>query len=126
MTPFDFVNAINFTKEDLFAKDDLASKDYSAFLVNKSLSFFPDTVLYANEMNYRSGVPADWQFSFLLNSIAKKKRYSKWFKKNAQTETFRLVKEYYGYSDEKTKQALDILSEDNLVMIKEKLYKGGK
>jgi len=126
MTPFDFVNAINFTKEDLFAKDDLATKDYSAFLVNKSLSFFPDTILYANEMNYRAGTPADWQFCFLLNSIPKKKRYSKWFKKSVETEDFRLVKEYYGYSDEKTKQALDILTEDQLVMIKEKLFKGGK
>lgn len=126
MTPFEFVNAINLTKQDLFKDDPLAEKDYSAFLVNKSLSFFPDTVLYANEMNMNSDIPREWQFSFLLNSISKKKRYSKWFKKTAETESFRLVKEYYGYSNEKIKEALTILTDDQLAMIKEKLYKGGK
>jgi hypothetical protein len=68
----------------------------------------------------------DWQFSFLLNSISKKKRFSKWHKKDAETESLRLVKEYFGYSDSKASDALSILTEDQLVMIKEKLYKGGK
>lgn len=126
MSPFDFVNAINTTKKDLLAEDSLAVKDYSPFLVNKGLSYFPDTVLYANEMNVHTGIPNDWQFYFFLNSIPKKKRFSKWFKKDADTESFRLVKEYFGYSDEKVKEALTILSDDQLAMIKEKLYKGGK
>lgn len=126
MTPFDFINAINLTKKDLLAEDPIAVKDYSPFLVNKGLSYFPDTVLYANEMNVNSGIPSDWQFHFFLNSIPKKKRFSKWHKKDALTDSFRLVKEYYGYSDEKTKEALSVLSDDQLAMIKEKLYKGGK
>ena len=126
MTPFDFINAINQTKKDLLAEDPLAVKDYTPFLVNKGLSYFPDTVLYANEMNLNSGIPNDWQFYFFLNSIPKKKRFSKWHKKDAQTESFRLVKEYYGYSDEKTKEALTVLSDIQVAMIKEKLYKGGK
>ena len=125
-TPFDFINAINQTKKDILAEDSLAVKDYSAFLVNKGLSYFPDTVLYANEMNINSGIPNDWQFYFFLNSIPKKKRFSKWFKKDAETESFRLVKEYFGYSDEKVKEALTILTDSQLAMIKEKLYKGGK
>ena len=126
MTPFDFINAINLTKKDLLAEDSLAVKDYSPFLVNKGLSYFPDTVLYANEMNLNGGIPNDWQFYFFLNSIPKKKRFSKWHKKDAHTESFRLVKEYYGYSDEKTKEALTVLSDIQVAMIKEKLYKGGK
>lgn len=126
MSPFDFINAINVTKKNLFAEDELANKDYAPFIVNRGLSYFPDTVLYANEMNLNAGIPNEWQFSFFLNSIPKKKRFSKWHKKDAETESFRLVKEYYGYSDEKTKEALSILTEDHLVMIKEKLYKGGK
>jgi hypothetical protein len=77
-------------------------------------------------MNRNSSIPVDWQFSFLLNSISKKKRFSKWHKKDAETESLRLVKEYFGYSDSKAIDALDILTEDQLVMIKEKLYKGGK
>lgn len=126
MTPFDFINAINLTKKDLFAEDPLAKNDYVPFVVNRGLSYFPDTVLYANEMNQHAQVPADWQFSFFLNSIPKKKRFSKWFKKDAETESFRLVKEYFGYSDSKTQEALSILTESQLTMIKEKLYKGGK
>jgi hypothetical protein len=125
MTPFDFINAINLTKKNLF-EDPQAEKDYVPFLVNRGLSYFPDTVLYANEMNRNSGIPKDWQFSFFLNTIPKKKRFSKWHKKDADSESLTLVKEYFGYSSEKALEALSILSDDQLVMIKEKLYKGGK
>ena len=77
-------------------------------------------------MNVNTGIPNDWQFYFFLNSIPKKKRFSKWFKKDSDTESFNLVKEYFKYSDEKTKEALTILTDTQLAMIKEKLYKGGK
>ena len=126
MTPFDFINAINLTKKDLLAEDPMAKKDYVPFIINRGLGYFPDTVLYANEMNRNASIPVDRQFSFLLNSISKKKRFSKWHKKDAETESLRVVKEYFGYSDSKTQEALSILSDDQLVMIKEKLYKGGK
>lgn len=125
MSPFDFINAINDTKKNLF-EDPQASKDYSSFLINRGLSYFPDTILFANEMNLHSDIPEEWQFFFFLNSIPKKKRFSKWSKKDAETESFRLVKEYFRYSDEKAKEALSILSEEQLTMIKEKLNKGGK
>lgn len=125
MTPFDFINAINVTKKNLF-EDPQAKKDYVPYIINRGLSYFPDTILYANEMNRNSGIPQDWQFFFFLNTIPKKKRFSKWHKKDAETESLSLVKEYFGYSSEKAKEALSILSEEQLVMIKEKLYKGGK
>ena len=125
MTPFDFINAINLTKKNLF-EDPQAEKDYLPFLVNRGLSYFPDTVLYANEMNRNSGIPKDWQFSFFLNTIPKKKRFSKWHKKDADSESLILVKEYFGYSSEKALEALSTLSDEQLAMIKEKLYKGGK
>jgi len=125
MTPFDFINAINLTKKNLF-EDPQAEKDYVPFLVNRGLSYFPDTVLYANEMNRNSGIPKDWQFFFFLNTIPKKKRFSKWHKKDADSESLTLVKEYFGYSSEKALEALSILSDEQLAMIKEKLYKGGK
>jgi hypothetical protein len=125
MSPFDYINAINFTKQNLF-EDPQAHKDYNAWIVNKGLSYFPDTLLYANEMNRHYGIPKQWQFSFLLNSITKKKRFSKWSKKDTISDSLRLVKEYYGYSNEKAKQALSVLSEEQLAMIEQKLYKGGK
>ena len=125
MTPFDFINAINLTKKNLF-EDPLAEKDYVPFIVNRGLSYFPDTVLYANEMNRNAGIPKDWQFSFFLNTISKKRRFSKWAKADAESSSLELVKEYYGYSSEKAKEALSVLSDEHLIMIKEKLYKGGK
>lgn len=125
MSPFEFINAINFSKENLF-EDPQASKDYSSFMVNRGLSYFPDTVLYANEMNRYSTIPTDWQFFFFLNTIPRKKRFSKWSKKDKETKSLLLVKEYFGYSNEKAKEALSVLSDDQLTMIEEKLTKGGR
>lgn len=125
MSPFDFINAINLTKEDLF-QDKMASKDYSPFLVNRGLSFFHDTVVQANMMNMHPSIPKDWQFYFLLNSVTKKKRFSKWAKADKASESLLLVQEYYGYSSEKAKEALSVLSDEQLNEIKQKLNKGGK
>jgi hypothetical protein len=125
MSPFDFLNAINDTKKNLF-EDPQAVKDYKPFIVNRGLSYFHDTVLYANEMNKHPELDKDQQFSFFLNIISRKKRFSKWSKKDATTDSIELVKEYFGYSSEKAKDALSLLSEEHLIMIKEKLYKGGK
>ena len=125
MSPFDFINAINETKKTLF-DDPQASKDYKPFIVNRGLSYFPDTVLYANEMNKHPELDKDQQFSYFLNIIPRKRRFSKWAKKDASTESLELVKEYFGYSSARAKDALDILSDQDLMMIKEKLYKGGK
>jgi hypothetical protein len=125
MSPFDFLNAINDTKKNLF-EDPQAAKDYKPFIVNRGLSYFHDTVLYANEMNKHPELDKDQQFSFFLNIISRKKRFSKWSKKDATTDSIELVKEYFGYSSEKAKDALSLLSEEHLIMIKEKLYKGGK
>ena len=125
MSPFDFINAICENKKNLF-QDPQAHKDYEAYIVNRGLSYFPDTVLYANEMNQHHQIAKDWQFSFFLNIISKKKRFSKWNKKEAKTEALVLVKEYYGYSNEKAKEALNVLTEEQIAMIKEKLFKGGK
>lgn len=126
MSPFDFLNSINSTKENLFEKDPQASKDYKPFLINRGLSYFPDTIFYANQMNQHPSLDKDMQFFFFLNIISRKKRFSKWSKKDADTESLDLVKEYYGYSSEEATEALKVLSEENLIMIKEKLYKGGK
>ena len=119
------LNAITTTKEDLF-KDPIANKDYNAFLVNHGLSYFQDTILWANMMNMNHHMPNDMQFQFYINIITKKKRFSKWVKKEKDSNSFLLVKEYYGYSDEKTRQALDILSDDQIATIEQKLYKGGR
>ena len=124
-TPFEFVNAINFTKEDMF-KDPQANKDYTPFVVNRSLSYFPDTVMYANEMNRYPDLSNQQQFSFLIYSISKKKRFSKWAPKESASEDLDNVCAFYGYSKREAKGVLNILTEENLNYIREKQNKGGK
>ena len=121
----EYLNAINFTKNDLMkSEDDLWKKKYPAFIVNKMLSAFPDTIMLVNEMNRNHFIDKDMQFQFLLNSIRTKKRYSPFLRANKLKE-IECVKEYYGYSNDKAKSALDILTKDDIKLIKEKLYKGG-
>ena len=125
MTPFDFINAISYSKENLF-KDPQSVKDYNAFMVNRGLSQYADTILYANEMNKLYHLDPELQFQFLINTITKRKRFAKWAKKEKDRVSFSLVKEYYGYSDEKARQALELLTDDQLAIIEQKLYKGGQ
>ena len=121
----EYLNAINFTKKDLMkSEDELWQKKYPAFIVNKLLSAFSDTIMFVNEMNRNHFLDKDMQFQFLLNSIRTKKRYSP-FLRESKLKEIECVKEYYGYSNDKAKAALDILTKDEIKIIKEKLYKGG-
>ena len=121
----DYLNAINFTKKDLMKSEDKEwIKKYPAFIINKILSGFQDTIMLVNEVNRNHFLDKDMQYSFLLNSIRSKKRFSPFLRAN-KLKDIDLVKEYYGYSNEKAKTVLDILTKDQLKLIKEKLYKGG-
>jgi NACalpha-BTF3-like transcription factor len=127
MKPFDFINAINTSKKNLFLEDPIvAKKGYAPWIVNLGLSFFPDTIFHVNEMNRLHHLEKENQFQYLLNSIPKGKRWSAWHKKDKNSDDLELVMEYYGYSIEKAKGALKVLSSEQLKTIKEKLYKGGK
>jgi hypothetical protein len=107
------------------SEDTMWVKKYPAFIVNKVLSGFQDTIMLVNEMNRNHFLDKDMQFQFLLNSIRSKKRYSP-FLRARKLKDIECVKEYYGYNNEKAKTALDILTKKELKLIKEKLYKGGK
>jgi|TARA_B110000858_G_scaffold198528_1_gene266280 hypothetical protein len=104
--------------------DELAEKDYNAFMVNRGLSYFYDTVIHANEMNHYHELDNKLQYEFLFHGIRKKKRFSKWFKPTEDAD-FEAVKEYYEYNNHKTLQALSVLSEFQIKIIKNKLEKGG-
>ena len=105
--------------------DDLLwQKKYPAFIVNKILSGFQDCIMLINEMNRNHFVDKDMQFQFLLNSIRSKKRYSP-FLRSSKLKDLDVIKEYYGYNNDKAKTALDILTKDEVKLIKEKLFKGG-
>ena len=124
MNPFEYLNAINNTKKDIMV-DDIAEKDYNSFMVNRGLSYFNDTVLMANEMNVNHTIDNRLQFDFLINIVRKKKRFSKWIKPETVSDV-EVVKEYYGYSNEKAKQALSLLTSEQIDELKKKVYKGGR
>ena len=124
MNPFKFTDAINYTKEDIMI-DDITEKAYNPFLINRSLSYFPDTVLAANEMNRNHHIDNRLQFDFFINIIRKRKRFSKWFKPE-QISDLDVVKKYYGYSNEKARQVLTLLSTEQINELKNKVARGGR
>lgn len=124
MNPFEYLNSINTTKKDIMV-DDIAEKEYNAFMVNRGLSYFSDTVLIANEMNLNHHLDNRLQFDFFINIVKKKKRFSKWLKAR-DIENLEIIKQYYGYSDEKAKSVLSLLNNEQIEQLKQRIYKGGK
>ena len=122
----DYLKSINRTKEKLMDNDDeLWEKKYPPFIINKCLAPFPDTVHLVNEMNVNHHLDSKLQYDFLLNSLRPRERYTPWLKAK-KIKNLEYVKEYYGYSNEKAKVALDILSDEQIETIKNSLSKGGK
>ena len=121
----DWLNSINFTKENLIEQDETLKKDYPPYIINKCLSGHVDSILYANEMNLHHSLDKDMQYSFYLNSLRKRKRFSPWLRKD-KIEDLNCVKQYYKYSTEKALQALKILSKEQITFIKQRLETGGK
>jgi hypothetical protein len=120
----DWLNSINQTKENLM-EDPSNKKDYPPYIINRCMSGHVDCILYANEMNMQPHLPKDMQYAFYLNSIRKKKRFSPWIRKD-KVKDIEIVKQYYGYGNEKATQALKILNNTQLNFIKQRLEKGGQ
>ena len=120
----DYLNSINQTKKNIIV-DSESEKAYPPFIVNKCLASFNDTILFSNEMNMYPSLDKKMQYDFFINSINPRKRFSPWAKKS-QIEYLDVVKEYYGYNNNKALQALRILSKDQLKDIKNLLNKGGR
>jgi hypothetical protein len=127
MKPFDYVNAVSDSKKNLMVgteNDELAEKGYNPYLTNKSLSYHVDAILYANEMNHYASLDNKLQFDYYFHGLPKKKRFSKWVKKN-EDESLELVSEWYGCSYSKATEILKIINKSTLDLIKQKLQKGG-
>tara|TARA_B100000497_G_C7682353_1_gene412950 strand:- start:1558 stop:1938 length:381 start_codon:yes stop_codon:yes gene_type:complete len=125
MNPFEFVNSINSTKVNIMDQDADTETKYNSFLVNRSLSYFPETVIMSNEMNRLHHLDAKLQYDFLINIVRKKKRFSKWNKPEERTD-IECVKKYFGYSESKAKQVVGLLSESQITTIKNKVTVGGR
>jgi len=120
----DWLNSINFTKEDLMESDPDSKKEYSPYVINRCLSGHIDCILFANEMNMYHSLDKDMQYSFYLNSLRKRKRFSPWLRKD-KVKDLECIKKYYSYSNEKASQALKILNKEQLDFIKKRLETGG-
>ena len=122
--PFDYVNQILHGKKQLIV-DDLTEKSYEPFLVNRALSYHKDCIMYANEMNRRSILDKKLQNDYLLNIVRSKKRpFNKWVKAE-KSEDIACVKTYFGLSDSKAREALRLLSDEQIQKLKEKTDIGG-
>jgi hypothetical protein len=121
----EWLNSINFTKTNLMDENPDAKRDYAPFIINRCLSGHLDCILFANEMNKNHFLDKDMQYTFYLNTLRKKKRFSPWLRKD-KIEDLETVKQYYGYSNEKAYQVLKILSNEQIDYIKQRLEIGGK
>lgn len=120
----DFLNSINYDKKPLMDGDDDAAKIYPAFIVNKCLSYFIDTIFHSNEMNCKPWSDPKMQFDFHRTSIRKKKRYSPWVKKE-DDENIAIIRRVYNYNESKAREVLNIIGPNNLDKLKKSLDKGG-
>ena len=121
----DWLNSINLNKNNIIKEDPDAERKYAPFIINKCMSGHLDTVLLANEMNMNHSLSKSLQYDFFLNSVRKKKRFSPWLRKD-KIKNLDVVKQYYGYSNEKAVQVLRILTSEQIAFIKSKLEIGGK
>ena len=121
--PFDYLNSINFSKKNIMV-DEIDEKTYLPFMINRGLSYFQDTILFANEMNINHNIDNKLQYSFFINIIRKRKRFSKWFKPEIEND-IEVIKTYYGYSTDKARQVLHLLSKEQIKIMKEKVSHGG-
>jgi hypothetical protein len=117
----EYLNAINYTKDDLFA-DEGAEKGYVPFVINRCLSYFPDTIMQVNELNTNPNVSKKMQFDYLKNAIRKRKRFSKWLK-NTKDDRLESIKLHFGYGDKKAFEAMRVLSDEKIDEIHENISK---
>ena len=121
----EWLNSINTNKNNLIDEDSDLEKQYPSYIINRCLSGHIAAVMFANEMNKHPNLAKKLQYDFFLNSLRKRKRYSPWLRKE-QIENLELVKQYYGYSNEKAKQVLNILTREQLSFIRDRLETGGR
>ena len=120
----DWLNSINFTKENLVEEDPDVIREYAPYIINRCLSGHLDCVMFVNEMNKYHNLDKDMQYNFYLNTLRKKKRFSPWLRKDKVTD-LEIIKQYYGYSNEKALNALKILTPEQINYIKQRLDTGG-
>lgn len=119
----EILNSINYSKKNILT-DSQQEKEYVPYVINRCLSYFPDTLLHANEMNRLNFLDKRVQYDYYLRSIRSRKRFSKWLKKE-EVDDLEIVKKFFNYSEKRAREALKILSKDDIKNIKKQLDIGG-
>lgn len=121
----DFLTAINYSKETLLdGENNLNEKDYTPYVVNRCLSYFPDTILQSNQMNALPSIQKKMHFDYLRLSVRQRKRFSKWLK-DEESEVIDMLKQVYNYSHKTAKEVLPLLSEEDIELLKQQTFTGG-
>lgn len=118
LTPFDFIKSVSETKKDLMEENTSAESEYNSYIVNRGLGYFPDTILFANEMNLHSNIPGKLQYYYYLAGIRKRKRYSKWHKLD-KNDDLEMIQRIYNVRVEVAKEYLKLLSETDLQTLRD-------
>jgi len=117
MNIWDIINSINLSKKNLYESGDMTDKEYLPFIVNKSLSYFNDTLFHANEMNVHYHLPKQMQYEYLLTQIRPRKRFSKWLKKTEDKDVDYIMA-YYNISNKRAIEYKSLLSKSQLQKIR--------
>ena len=120
----DWLNSINYSKKNLIDEDPDVEKKYPAYIINRCMSGHLDAIMYVNEMNLYHNLSSKLQYDFLLNILRSKKRFSPWVRKE-EISNLDIIKSHYGYSDDKARQVLPLISNTELEHIRERLDRGG-
>tara|TARA_B100001113_G_scaffold286389_1_gene241792 strand:- start:2514 stop:2894 length:381 start_codon:yes stop_codon:yes gene_type:complete len=120
----EWLNSINSSKKNFIDEDPLLEKEYPAYIVNRCMSGHMDALMYANEMNINPQLDKKLQYDFYLNTLRSKKRFSPWVRKE-EISNLDIIKSYYGYSDDKARQVLPLISNTELEHIRKRLDRGG-
>ena len=118
MNIWDIINSINLNKKNLYETGDITDKDYLPFIVNKSLSYFNDTLFHANEMNINYHLPKNMQYEYLLFQVRPRKRFSKWLKKT-EDKDIEYISKYYNISNKRAKEYKSLLTKTQLQKIRD-------
>ena len=126
---FDYISDINYKELKILTTDmgwkEEDDRDYNSFVVNRTLSYFSDTVAFANEMNFRAHTPPKSQFDFLINTVRKRKRFAKWIKPIIGSD-LEVIKKYYECNTRVANMYLFILTTEEVDELREKVSKGGR
>lgn len=120
---FDYINSINFSKKNIMEEDG-SEKEYIPYIVNKTLSYFSDTIMHSNELNIRPLIPKKYQYEYYLKTVRSRKRFSKWLKKTDQPD-IEIIKKYYNISSKKALEYLSILTKQQIKQLKKEMNEGG-